>query len=168
MTWRIALCGVVGLVLLPGCGSDSFNTPPADFSGTYSVAVTNGANGCNFQNWTVGENAANTPVTITQDGSNVTADVGGVPAIYYGLILGGHVFQGTVSGHSMSMSIHGTPSFKQGNCTYTVIATLTGKLDGNSISGNIDYSAATNGGADCGALDKCASTQSFAGSRPPK
>ena len=30
-------------------------TSPADVAGTYTIALTNRANGCNLQNWTVGE-----------------------------------------------------------------------------------------------------------------
>ena len=157
---------LLGLVVA-GCSSSS-PSPPADFSGDYSVAITNGQNGCNFKNWTVGSSSNGTPVAITQNGSSVNADVGGVAGAYYQAILGSHVFTGGVSGTRMSAVIHGTQSFPQGNCTYQVTANLGASISGDSISGTVDYTTTTNGGSDCGTLVGCSSTQSFAGSRPPK
>ena len=122
-----------------GCGSSS-SAPPADFSGNYTVAVTNGQNGCGFANWTVGAASNGTPVVITQNGSSASADVGGAAGIYYDVILGSHVFTGSLSGDHMSMSIHGTRTGHQGNCAYQVLANLDGTLSGDSISGRIDYS----------------------------
>lgn len=167
MTLRILSGALVGLALA-GCGSSSSNAPPADFAGNYTVAVTNGQNGCGFQNWTVGAASNGTPVNITQNGSSVSADVGSVAGAYYNLILGSHVFSGGVSGTNMSASIHGTRSAKKGNCTYQVTADMEGTLNGDSISGTISYTTTTNGGSDCSTLKKCVSIQNFAGSRPPK
>ncbi len=169
MTYRLFMGALLGLALA-GCGSSSNSgAPPADFSGVYSVAITNGQNGCGFANWTVGKKSNGTPVTITQSGASASADVGGVARIDYDVLLGSHVFPGTVSGTGMAATIHGTTSFKKGtNCTYQVTANLAATLSGNSISGNVNYTTTTNGGSDCGTLNGCASTQSFAGSRPPK
>lgn len=158
---------LVGLVLA-GCSSSS-SPPPADFSGNYTVAVTNGQNGCGFKNWTVGNSSNGTPVAITQNGASVSADVGSVAGAYYQAILGSHVFSGSVSGTQMSATIHGTTPFKQGaNCTYQVTANMAASISGDSISGTVNYSTTTNGGSDCGTLVGCSSVQNFAGSRPPK
>jgi hypothetical protein len=167
MTWRILIGALMGLALV-GCGGSSNPPAPADFAGNYTVAVTNGQNGCGFTNWTVGSSSNGTPVTITQNATSASADVGGASGIYYDLILGSHVFQGSVSGTQMSMSIHGTRTAHKGNCAYQVTAVMGGSLSGDSISGTISYSTTTNGGTDCGTLASCASTQSFAGARPPK
>ncbi len=45
---------------------------------------------------------------------------------------------------------------------------MSASINGDSISGNIAYTTTTNHGSDCGTLENCSSTQSFAGSRPPK
>ncbi len=89
---------LVGLAVAGCSGSSTSSSPPADFSGDYSVAITNGQNGCNFKTWTVGSSSNGTPVTITQNGSSASASVGGVAGGYYDVILGSHVFSGTVSG----------------------------------------------------------------------
>lgn len=166
MAWRTLIGALVGLGLV-ACGSDS-SPAPSDFSGNYSVAITNGQNGCGFSNWTVGNKSNGTPVTITQNGTSASADVGGVAQAYYDVILGAHVFQGSVSGSQLSAIIHGKNSFKKGNCTYQVTANLGATLSGDSISGTISYSTTTNGDPDCSTLENCSSTQSFAGSRPPQ
>lgn len=159
--WLLPLLGI-------GCSGSNFTSSPADFSGDYTVAVTNVSNGCQFGFWTVGQQVTGVPITVTQSGSNVTAVVSGVAALYYDTALGSATYTGTAAGDQLSLTIDGNKQFPKGNCTYTVIATLKAKLTGDSLSGTIDYTAATNGASDCPPLGSCASAQKFNGSRPPK
>src|SRR5689334_22444984 len=116
--------GLIALALA-GCGGGS-----VDVSGSYTVAVTNGANGCMAVNWTVGDSAAGIPVTIAQDGSNATATVEGATGLYLQAGLGSRVFAGDVSGHSLDLELIGTTQQTQGSCTFTYNALLDGELDG--------------------------------------
>ena len=68
----------------------------------------------------------------------------------------------------VSATIEGKRSGNQGNCAYTVNATTTLTLTGNTINGEIFYEPATNNGSDCGVLAACRSVQALSGSRPPK
>lgn len=153
------------LVLIPlvaGCSDD-----PADIEGDYSVAVTNGDNGCALDNWTEGESAQNIAVTITQDGDSASAEVGGITGGVLDLWLGGRVFTGTVDGNDLNLTLTGDNSLSEGNCAYTFDAVLDGSIAGDVITGEIRYEAQTNGGTDCGALTGCATVQAFNGTRPP-
>jgi len=157
----ILLAGAIGLV--SSCSSD-----PVDAAGNYTIAVTNRENGCAFANWMEGNSATNIGLTITQAGSDITGTVNGVTGSYLTLVLGDNVFHGGVDGDELEMTIYGTRSGSQGNCTYTVNATANATLDGDVLDGNIYYRAATNGNPDCSALEGCASRQQFNGTRPPQ
>ena len=146
---------------LAACGGD------ADVTGDYSVAVTNGANGCDLANWTEGSSAQNISVQITQDGDSVSADVGGATRVVLDLWLGGHVFTGTVDGDDLSLRLTGSNAQSSGNCAYTYDAVLDATVDGDTLTGTIRYEAQTNGGTDCGTLTGCATVQDFNGTRPP-
>lgn len=150
------------LVLLAACGGT------ADVTGTYTVNLTNHANGCAFQNWTVGDVATGIPVTISQDGDSASADVGGGAGGFLQLWLGGKVFNGSVDGSDFTATITGTNPNSSGNCAYTFNATLDATLDGDTLSGVVDYAAQTNNGTDCGALTGCVSEQAMNGTRPPQ
>ncbi len=169
MTWNTAF-GIAGLVLAAaGCSSSSSGGTTTDFSGDYTVAVATDNNDCQFSGFTAGDTASGVPFTVTQSAADVTGVIGGSLAkVYYDVALGSHTFTGLASDNHVSMVIHGTNSFKQQSCTYTVIATLSGTLSGDSLAGQIAYSAATNGSADCAPLGACSTLQSFNGSRPPK
>jgi hypothetical protein len=153
---------MVVVVAVAGCGGS-----PADVAGSYTVSVTNGANGCNLVNWTVGESAAGIPVTITQDGGAATATVEGVTGALLVAGLGSRIFAGEVSGSSLDLALIGTNSQTSGNCTYTYNALLDGSIDGDVIEGTITYTAATNDQSDCAALEGCETVQDFNGTRPP-
>lgn len=58
-------------------------------------------------------------------------------------------------------------AMNQGNCAYSYKARMSGNVDGDNLSGNIDYTTSTNGAPDCGALQGCKTTQQFNGTRPP-
>lgn len=147
---------------LAACGSD-----PADVAGDYSIALTNGANGCAFENWEEGSTAQNIALTVTQDGESASATVGGLAGAYVELVLGSRVYQGTVDGDQLHLQIFGTPSATEGNCTWTVNSTVRAELDGDVLTGTIDYTKATNGNPDCAAFEGCVTRQNFNGTRPP-
>jgi len=144
------------------CGSD------VDATGDYSLSLTNRENGCNFDNWTEGESSTGVPLTITQSGSAITGEVGGVGGVFLGLALGSNVFEGDVSGDDLDMTLFGTNSATEGNCTYTINAVFDGSLDGDVVTGEIRYTAATNDNPDCASLEGCASRQELNGTRPPQ
>jgi hypothetical protein len=154
---------VLGLMLAVAACSDD----PADVEGTYSIAVTNGDNGCELDNWTEGESAQNIQAEITQDGDSASASVGGITGGVLDFWLGGHVFTGTVDGTDLVLTLTGNNPLSEGNCAYTFDAVLDGAITGDVITGEIRYEAQTNGGTDCGTLTGCASVQAFNGTRPP-
>lgn len=151
------------VVLAAGCSSD-----PVDAEGMYTVSVTNRTNGCNFMNWTEGESAAGIQVAINQEGSDANADVMGATRVYLDVVLGTHVFNGTVDGDELDLKIEGTPSTTTGNCTWSVDAQLLANLDGDVLTGRINYTVAGNGHADCAPYDGCVSYQDMNGTRPPQ
>jgi hypothetical protein len=83
------------------------------------------------------------------------------------VVLGSHTFTGGVNGSLVQMTLYGTNSATQGNCTYTVNATLNATSMGDFLSGTIDYTNQGNGNPDCASITGCKSTQSFNGTRPP-
>ncbi|HEY5950347.1 MAG TPA: hypothetical protein VIV40_32875 [Kofleriaceae bacterium] len=154
------------LVLLLGiaaCGSD-----PVNAEGTYTIAVTNRDNGCQFQNWTVGDSAAGIQCTINQEGENANADVTGLTRAYLDAVLGSHVFNGKISGDELDLVILGTRSATMGNCTLTVDAQLLATLNGDVLTGRINYRYHGNGNTDCAPYDGCVSYQEMNGTRPPQ
>ncbi len=151
------------------CGSEQEFT--VDVSGEYSVALTNGANGCAFENWVEGNEANSVGLTIAQEGNDLSATVDPVTAIVLALFLGsansdGTRFVGTAKRNDFSLVAYGTIPRREGNCSYTVNATIEGTLSGDAIAGTISYSPATNDNPDCAAIE-CANVQQFSGSRPP-
>jgi hypothetical protein len=144
------------------------SSSPVNVAGSYSVQLSNGSNGCMFQNYTVGSDTMNVPVTVTQNGSTATAVVSGVAGDYLNLVLGSDSFSGSVDGDSLDLTLTGTRALSSGNCAYTYNATLNASLVDNSLTGTVDYTADTNNGSDCGALVGCVTTQNLAGSRPPQ
>ena len=155
--WILLGCAV-------GCGSD------ADISGTYSVSLTNRDNGCNLSNFTPGESASNISVVITQNEDAATVRVEGLAALALNALLGSdkNTFTGTVDGDEFSATSIGTLPRTTGNCTYTFNAEITGSIDGDVITGRIDYRAADNGNPDCSQVAGCVSYQDYNGTRPPQ
>jgi hypothetical protein len=155
----LALCSLCSLCI--GACTDA----DADVAGDYATIVTNRDNGCNFDNWTANAET-NASVTLTQGGNNVTATVTGLGALILEASIGGHVFTGRVAGDTLKLSLFGTRSNTTATCTYTFNSEINAQVDGDKITGQIDYSAATNGSVDCAALVNCRSFQDFAGTRP--
>lgn len=152
---------LVAMLATLGCGED------ANVAGNYTIAVTNGDNGCELENWMEGNTASGITATITQSGEDVTATLDGLVGAYFNAVFGSASFTGKVSGDDLALKIIGTRSATEGNCTYTYNAILNGSVDGDTLTGTIDYEAATNDQPDCAALEGCQSTQDFNGTRPP-
>lgn len=131
------------------------------------MAVTNRDNGCNFANWTEGDQATGIGVQIAQDGSDVNATITGATGAYLSLVLGSNVFTGDVDGDDLTLTLFGTRSATSGNCTFTYNAELSGDVNGDTMTGRIDYTAKGNGNPDCAPIDGCVTFQEFNGTRPP-
>jgi hypothetical protein len=158
-TARFCLAGTLAMV---GCSSS-----PANVAGSYTVDITDEANGCGFADFDQGSSASDIPVSITQSSSSVTITVMGLAAITLDTGLGTAVFAGTVSGDTFNATIVGDKTFGSGGCAYTLNAAIEGSLDGDAISGTIDYTSLTNSSSACGSITGCETTQDYSGTRPP-
>jgi hypothetical protein len=54
------------------------------------------------------------------------------------------------------------------DCTFTFNSEIHATIDGDVLTGEIDYLSATNGNPDCAAVASCRSLQNFNGTRPPR
>ncbi len=163
--WAVVAGSV--LVVGAGCNDGAEAAPPADFSGKYSISVTNTTNDCNFDGWRVGESSSNITFDITQVGAEASGELQGLASIYFG-VLGIGTLRGPVNGFDASISNTGTTSIRKGRCAYFVKATADISLTGNTINGTVTYTPQTNHDPECGTLETCSSTQSVSGNRPPK
>ncbi len=153
-------------VLLLGaaaCGTDN-----VDAAGNYTAAITNKDNGCNFQNWQVGNQSTGIAVTITQSSNNATASVSGVAGAYLDVVFASHAFTGHVDGDKLDLTLVGTRAGTTGNCTYTYNGEMIATLNGDALSGKINYTPQTNNQSDCASIKGCLSFQEFNATRPPK
>ena len=158
---RFLVCSGLAVGLATGCA-------PVDAAGDYTVNVTNGDNGCEIDGWNEGESSSGIPMTITQDGAEVTLVVGGGGALLLNLATGTNSFTGTVTGDTVNGRIIGANSSRQGMCASTIDVDLVGTVTGDAIQGELAYTPRTNGHPDCGVLDRCSNIQRFSGSRPPR
>jgi hypothetical protein len=161
---------VLALLLTSACSGGSLQaTPPANIAGAYSVTLTNGDNGCQFTNFTGAPPTQDVHVTLQQQGATATGSVTGLAGLFFSIVLGtmAQQFQGTVSGDSFTLTAHGANAFHAGQCTFTIEATLSGTITGDTIQGQLVYTESTNGSPDCAYHATCSSTQSFAGARAP-
>jgi hypothetical protein len=140
---------------------------PEDVSGTYSVSITNGANGCGFADWIEGASNQNIPLVITQEGEQLAGRVEGIPGALLALLHGTNEYAGRVEGRTITLFIDGTVQGFQGNCNYTWSNDVSATLEGDYLSGSLVYSRAHNGNPDCAALE-CETIQLLNGVRPPK
>ncbi|HEX4476402.1 MAG TPA: hypothetical protein VH142_15050 [Polyangiaceae bacterium] len=162
----VSLVVLLPLVASLGCGGDN-STAPSNVQGNFTVAVTNGTDSCGFATWTDGQSSSNIPVAVTQNGNSATATVTGLQGTFLDTVLGSNVFTGAVEGAELVLALHGTRSFTQGACAYTIVATLKATADGDVLRGTIDYAPDTNSSADCASLATCGAHQDFNGTRPP-
>jgi hypothetical protein len=160
--------GVTGAAFgLSGCGDGDDAGPAADIAGHYTIAVTNRDNGCDFADFTPSESAESIPLTITQNGSEVTGTLEGLAGAWVALLFGSNQFTGKVSGTSVSMTLYGNRTATQGNCVYSVNAIMTATSTGDVLQGHIDYTKAGNSNPDCAGVSGCITRQDFNGTRPP-
>lgn len=159
----LVLFAVLAVVALgiPACSGENGNA-----AGDYTVTLTNRDNGCNIASWMVGATNSAT-VTLTQADSNVTAQVTGLGAVALELLVGGHTYTGKISGDTLNLNLFGTRGNMVGNCLFTVNSEIHAVLDGDVLTGQIDYLSATNNNPDCDAVAECRSFQDFNGTRPP-
>jgi hypothetical protein len=150
-----------------GGSAGDVDQAPAELVGDYVVSLTNGKNTCStLADWTEGKESSGITITITQDGTMLTAQVGGEAAILFVLLTGDNNFSGEMHGNDFTLTSDGTKSTTSGNCTYTVNAVISGTLTGNAIHGTVTYEPAISDDPDCAPYD-CQAEQAFSGSRPP-
>jgi hypothetical protein len=154
--------GLLGLLCLAAC-----STGPADVAGNYTMAITNKDNGCMFQNYTVGATSTGVQVTVTQSSSQATATVMGGGGLILDAVLGGNAFSGKVDGDAIDLTLAGSRPNTMGNCVFTYNGEIIGSLSGDTLSGRLEYTAATNMNPDCTGIQGCITTQDFNGTRPP-
>lgn len=159
---RSLLLAPLALVIVAGCSNS-----PADVAGSYSINTTNGTNGCMLDNWD-GQSATSVPLTIVQSGDSVTATLDGVAGAYFDLVVGSRAFSGAVRGDEISMTMHGTRTYTQGGCVWTIQVDADATVTGDFIEGTLTWTAATNHAPDCGIAETCMNLQAFNGTRPPR
>jgi hypothetical protein len=155
-----------GFVVTAGCGSDD-PPPPVDVHGNYTLTVTNGPSTCPLPGWTQDAVTRNIPFTVTQNGSSVYADVGGLGAAFLNLYCGNAHLEGSVVGPDMNLHLAGTQSLSSGSCAFTIDANVIATVQGDAITGSITYTPNTNTSADCAAVQSCTARMNFNGTRPP-
>ena len=160
---RTARVGMVlaGACLTFGCGDDDEFVAPTDVAGLYELTLHNGANGCGLEDWVEGNTTTNVGLRIEQQGTDLIGrlegPVGGIVAVLLGTAeLSGSQSRGDVTLQAFSPYVR-----QQGTCTYNLLVTLQGTLDGNLMSGTIDYTWATNGAPECSDLEGCVTEQTF-------
>jgi hypothetical protein len=163
--FRKSFAFVLPLLALSGCGSDDEFT--ADVSGNYTIALTNGASTCAFDNWEEGKETSGLGLAITQDGQQVRGTLDGVAAFFFDFWFGSADFDGTIKGRAITLANYGENPSQQGNCSFTYNATVRANQNADTIEGTITYSPQTNDNPDCAAVE-CSASQRFSGSRPPK
>jgi hypothetical protein len=171
-TALVAALGGLMLTLAGACSDDDDDPVPAmgTVEGDYTIAITNRENGCNFDDWTEGESTSGINLALSVDDGDAVGEVTGEGSF---LVLtavlgpGGNVLEGTATGANLELMRYGTRAFDEGDCIYTLTATVSAAVDGDVITGSIRYTAATNDNPDCAGLEGCISRQEFNGTRPP-
>ena len=156
---RIAWIALALTLPLAGACSD------ANVAGNYTVAITNRADGCSI-GWNSGDQATAT-FNVMQSGSDVTLSVSGLASIFVAAQFGTSTFTGDVSGDELDLRVTGTLPKEDGSCMFTFNGKVSATQDGDTMSGRVEYRAATNGHADCGSREGCLSVQEFNATRPP-
>ena len=152
------------LLVAAACGGD-----PKNFTGMYSLSLTNGENGCGFASYNVGTTTTGVPITITQveGDANLVVQVEGAAALLVFAVTGSARFTGEVDGSNMEATIVGTLPITEGACTYTVTATIDATISGDTLTGTIRYTTPTSD-PDCESdRAQCRTVQNFNGTRPP-
>ena len=150
------------LFLVLACGDGD----PADLSGSYTVTITNGDNGCMTDGWMEGDSTEGIRIAVTQTGSDVAAVVEGLVGAYLTATLGSNRFQGRAVGTRLDLTLVGTNEAEIPGCRFTTDAYLDARVNGQFIEGTITYEPNTDGAAGCGLLDSCSNEQTLVGTRP--
>lgn len=165
--WRAAKSWILPLMLLLLLGGGCTDEP-IDVAGVYTIALTNRENGCNFNDWVVGDTTTGVQVTVTQSGSSASAFVGGAAGVWLNVSLGSQEYSGSVNGNDVHLTLHGTRSTTVAGCTWTINSVMDGTLSGDTLSGDIRYTPSTNGSPDCASIEGCVSRQEYNGVRAPR
>lgn len=160
----------VSASLLCACDSEaslgSGSEDTSDVTGTYTVNVYYGENGCALPDWPEGDTLAGIALVVRQKGNDVTAVVEGIPGAVLGLIHGSNMYAGSVKGTDTSMVIYGTIPQTEGNCPYTYNNYLEGTFDEDFFEGKLRFEPAVSDNPDCSEV-KCTTWMSFNGARAP-
>lgn len=171
MVGILRVAGVTfALALAAACGgsSSSSTLTSANVAGAYTVDVTNTSNGCNLGNWMDNAMSTGIPVTVAQNGTQLTATVAGLVGTFLNLGLGTNTFTGSLIGESATMNATGSVQGTQGSCTFTTNATIQASFSGDTMQGTVTYTRVPVGtNSSCAALQGCMSVQNFSGVRPP-
>jgi hypothetical protein len=165
MTGRILALSLA--MLAAGCSS-SDAPPPLDVSGVYSGPVVNGTSSCPGL-WNTGQ-TSDVQINAAQSGSNISLQLQGGAGLFVRLLLGADSFNGTVSGAHIDAILIGSTQTTMMGCVYSWTGNLSADLNGNTLTGQIQYTPQTNGNADCTTqnITGCARQQTFTLTRPPK
>ena len=144
------------------CSSSDSNGPTAQVAGDYTLTVTDNQNGCQVENFTTGATQSGITMTITQNGSSVSATGTGSVGLMLAFATG-DTLNGWIDGQEASLT--SSVSHTMGGCAYSTTATANLTFSGNQIQGNILYTDSGNGSPDCGFMQQCTSTQTVNGSR---
>ena len=112
---RKSFAVLLPLLGLSGCGSDDEFT--ADVAGSYTIAITNGASSCGFDNWVEGKVNSGIGLAITQDGQKVHATLDGATGALFKLLFGSPDFDGTIKGSDLTLGNYGSRAAQSGNCS---------------------------------------------------
>lgn len=137
-----------------------------EVEGTYTVQMTYGKNGCEFDNWIEGDVLSGVVLDVRQDEEEIISTVEGLTGGVLALIHGSNIYEGSLTGNEFEMTIFGSFSQTEGNCTYTLNNHATGSFDGDFVQGRLEFVTQTNGNPDCDAVE-CSSVIAFNGTRPP-
>src|SRR5258708_5571877 len=151
-------------LLATACSGSSSTTTftGANVSGNYTVNVTNGSNGCNMGGWTDGAMSSGIAVALSQNGTQLTATVGGVVGLFMTAGIGTNTFSGALVGSQGSMTATGTVQGAQGSCTFTTNATVNATFSGDTMQGTVTYTRVpTAQSSGCAAIQGCQSIQNF-------
>jgi hypothetical protein len=113
------------------------------------------------------DSAQGIPFTVTQNGSSISADVGGAGAVFLGVYCGNSHLEGTVSGQNVDLRLAGTNSFSSGSCAFTIDAHLIATVQNDTLTGSITYAPNVNSSPDCAAIQACTARMNLNATRPP-
>jgi hypothetical protein len=161
---RTTLLLALVAVAAAACSSND-GEPPAQVAGTYTLTVTDGQNGCSVMNFTTGASQSGIVITVTQNGSALSATVTGVSGLVLAVATG-NTLSGSIVGSDAQLT--SSANHVQGGCAYATTATANiSFLANGQVKGAMLYQDSGNGSADCGVMQQCTSNQTFTGTRTP-